>query len=70
MNTKSATSRMEWGFSSRTTGGLMGAVPSMEPGTMRGPSAPRWSQTADDPGPPLKANMTGRLLTSESVFAM
>jgi hypothetical protein len=28
--------------------------------TRRGPSSPRCSHTLDDPGPPLKANVTGR----------
>src|SRR5262245_16960118 len=40
--------------------------------TRRGPSSPRCSQTLDDPGPPLNANVTGRLLgsTSSRVYAM
>jgi len=40
--------------------------------TRRGPSTPRWSQTEDEPGPPLKEKVSGRpagSVTSSRVYA-
>jgi len=47
-------------LSTRPNGGG-GSVPSGFIFTRRGPSAPRCSQTDDEPGPPLKQNVTGRV---------
>jgi hypothetical protein len=60
--------RSEWSsrlspLGTRSYGGGMGL--STSPDTTRfGPSSPRCSQTLDEPGPPLKANVTGRVLGS------
>ena len=50
---------MEYSLSTRPNGGG-GSVPFSFIFTRRGPSAPRCSQTDDEPGPPLKQNVTGR----------
>ena len=71
MNTMSEwTSRLS-GLSTSSYGGPTGA-PASPDTTRRGPSSPRWSQTLDEPGPPLKANVTGRCRVSarSSVYAV
>src|SRR5450755_3345295 len=59
MKTRSLLSKIEYSLSTRPNGGG-GKVPSSFIFTRRGPSAPRCSQTDDDPGPPLKQNVIGR----------
>lgn len=70
MKTRSVLSRMENGFSLTLIGGSRAVVPSGDVGTILGPRAPRWSQTADEPGPPLKAKVIGRLVASVTSFLM
>ena len=60
MKTRSLPSRIEYGLSTRLKGGL-GNVPSSFMLARRGPSAPRCSHTEEEPGPPLKQNVTGRV---------
>ena len=59
INTRSLTSsRLYW---LSTSGYGAGAACSWSGVTTRlGPKAPMWSQTVDDPGPPLKAKVRGR----------
>ena len=59
MNTKSLPSKIEYSLSTRPDGSG-GKVPSSFIFTRRGPSAPRCNHTDDEPGPPLKQNVTGR----------
>src|SRR6476646_5178859 len=59
-NTRSKCSNHDCGLSVTVYGGE-GIVPSSLMMTLFGPSAPRWSHTDAEPGPPLKANKTGRV---------
>ena len=67
MNTRSATSSRECSLSTRRPGTGNGS-PCGPSSTRRGPKAPRWSHTEDDPGPPLKENTTGRVEVSLTPF--
>src|SRR5687767_9246799 len=59
MNTRSKCSNQVCGLSTTAYGGG-GIVPSSLTATRFGPTAPRCSQTDDDPGPPLNTKHTGR----------
>src|SRR5262245_43794478 len=59
MNTRSVMSSKDKSLSTSLAGGG-GCVPSSCMNARFGPQAPRCSQTDDDPGPPLKQNVTGR----------
>src|SRR5690606_38020482 len=65
IKTRSDSSRMEYWLSVSLKGGL-GISPSSVNTTRRGPSTPRCSQTDEEPGPPLKEKVTGRLALSRT----
>ena len=48
----------------------VGAVPSVGRLTRLGPSAPMCSQTDEEPGPPLKENVSGRRDLSEALSSV
>ena len=62
MNTRSVAPSSEYSLSIRPNGGF-GSVPSSFILTRRGPRAPRCSHTEEEPGPPLKQKVTGRVAT-------
>src|SRR5579875_2991975 len=59
MKTRSARSSQVASLSTNRKGGA-GIVGPSGIATLRGPRAPRCSQTEDEPGPPLKLNTKGR----------
>ncbi len=63
MKTRSLTASSDCGLSTSAYGGRAGASASPV-STRRGPSRPRCSATLALPGPPLKANVTGRVVAS------
>src|SRR5574340_1429910 len=65
MNTRSKCSNHDSWLSVTAYGGA-GIVPSSRITTRFGPSAPRWSQIDDEPGPPLNTKHTGRVAASTS----
>ena len=65
MKTRSEVRSNDWRLSVSPYGGLVSA-PTSPITTRRGPNSPMCSQTEDDPGPPLKAKVTGRLAGSAS----
>src|SRR5262245_48638102 len=71
MNTRSLCSSRVSVLSVSPYGGGVSS-PTSPDTTRRGPSSPRCSQTLDDPGPPLKAKVTGRWVASasSSVYAV
>src|SRR5437773_8602369 len=60
-NTRSVWSSSVYWLSSKLYGGG-GALPSGSRRTFLGPNAPRCSQTVDEPGPPLKTKVMGRVV--------
>ena len=64
MKTRSVWSSRVWGFSTNRPGGA-GGLPWSSNHTRLGPKQPRCSQTEEEPGPPLKLKVTGRVEGSE-----
>jgi hypothetical protein len=60
MKTRSVTSRIEFGFGTTAACGA-GWSPLGSSSTFFGPSPPKCSHTAEEPGPPLKQKVIGRL---------
>ncbi len=59
MNTRSVSVNSVCGFGRNQYGGAPASSGSGPRSSWSGPNAPRCSQTADDPGPPLNRNVIG-----------
>jgi hypothetical protein len=59
MKTMSATSISACSLSTSLPGKPPVGIPLSSSSTRRGPNAPRWSHTEDEPGPPLKQKTSG-----------
>src|SRR5438045_3740383 len=64
-NTRSVKASHDDSFST-SVGGSFGSVPSAGKSTRCGPTAPIWRYADDAPGPPLKTNETGRVVSPPS----